>query len=78
MSQNPEELDLVKSRLTTVETLLTHLERDVRDLDQVLLEQGKQLVLIRQEISKLAAALEAVRSGEDEPRIPEDEIPPHY
>jgi uncharacterized coiled-coil protein SlyX len=55
-----------------------HLQRTVQDLDQVVIEQSKQIDLLSRDMKLLVTDLRGIRDGSREPRRPEDEIPPHY
>jgi SlyX protein len=64
-------------RVVELENLVTHLERDLDTLNEVLLSQQKQL----DTLGKLVARLDdrVARLGDDdEPRDPTEERPPHY
>jgi uncharacterized coiled-coil protein SlyX len=65
-------------RITELEGLFTHLQRTMKDLDQVVIEQARRIVQLERELNLLAGELRAVRDFSREPRRPEDEIPPHY
>lgn len=78
MSNTPSEVELLKTRLATVETLLMHVERDLQDLNQAVLGQDRRLDVLEQEVRKFVAAMEKLSSSQTEQRKPEEEIPPHY
>jgi SlyX protein len=64
-------------RIVELELLVTHLQRDLDTLNEVLLGQQKQL----DTLGKLLARLDdrVARLGDDdEPRDPVEERPPHY
>ena len=65
-------------RLIHLEALFMHLQRTVQDLDQVVIEQSKQIDLLSRDMKLLVTDLRGIRDGSREPRRPEDEIPPHY
>lgn len=67
-----------EQRLIDLEALFTHLQRTVQDLDSVVVDQSKQIELLRREVKVMATELRMVRDASREPRRPEDEIPPHY
>ena len=67
-----------EERLIHLEALFTHLQRTVQDLDQVVIEQSKQIDLLKRDIKVLVTEVRVVRDVSREPRRPEDEIPPHY
>ena len=57
---------------------LTHLQQTVHDLDDVVLEQHKQIDVLRRRIERLSAELSNLCEPDTEPRKAEDEKPPHY
>lgn len=67
-----------ETRLTELETLFTHLQRTVHDLDQIVIDQSRRIDLLEREVRCLANDLRVMREINREPRRPEDEIPPHY
>ena len=73
--ESPEKL---AQRLTDCETLLAHLERGVRDLDGVVVEQQKRVESLEKKLARLAEAVGALPAHEPQERKPEDEKPPHY
>jgi uncharacterized coiled-coil protein SlyX len=62
----------MEDRLTTLEIRYTHLERQVEELNQLLIEQHKLIDRLIREIANLRANLAGVESG------PPGEPPPHY
>lgn len=69
----------VEQRLRDVEELYMHLERLVRDLDQVVVEQGRHLAALDHKLrglGELVQGISAAQSGP--PGNPLDEKPPHY
>jgi uncharacterized coiled-coil protein SlyX len=71
-SQSPEQ------RLVELELLTTHLERDLATLNSVLLDQQKEIDLLKQVIGRLDERMARFGPAEDEPRDPGSERPPHY
>ncbi|MCU0707876.1 MAG: SlyX family protein [Pirellula sp.] len=67
-----------ESRLTELETLFTHMQRTIQDLDQVVVEQARRIDLLEREMRLLTSDLRTLRDAYREPRRPEDEVPPHY
>ena len=64
-------------RLVAVEMALAHLQRDVEQLNSVLLEQRRELDALRRVIERVELRVE--ESAEPaEKRNPIDERPPHY
>ena len=66
------------ARLVELETLYTHLQRTLGELDQVVLAQQRQIDTLSQRIASLAGDLNRLAGSEAEVRKPEDERPPHY
>ncbi len=69
---NPEK------RITELEFVVTHLQKTIQDLNEVIIEQGKRIDTMQREVRLLASDLRQVRDSSREPRRVEDEIPPHY
>ncbi len=67
--------DHLHQRITEMETLFTHLQRCVQDLDKVILDQQKQIDALRGELSRIMGTLDQLTETTVEPR---DERPPHY
>ncbi len=65
-------------RVTTLEMVVTHLERTIHDLDEALRAQGKQLDLVERTLTQLRSEVGVLREGPPEVRSPEEEKPPHY
>jgi uncharacterized coiled-coil protein SlyX len=66
-----------ESRITELELLVTHLQRDVDALNSVVVEQQKQLDGLHRLLTKLDHRVEEFFDGE-ETRDPVAEQPPHY
>ncbi len=76
---NPsEQLAHLADRLVRLETVVTHLEQTIQDLDQVVLRQSKELEAAKSRIELLTSQLAQAREPAEAPRRPEDEKPPHY
>jgi uncharacterized coiled-coil protein SlyX len=69
--QAPEE------RVVALESLVTHLERELATLNAVLLEQQKEIEALKRLINRLDDRVTHL-TDEEEPRDPEEERPPHY
>ena len=69
--------DPADARITAVETLLTHLQRELAQMHEVLLAQSAELQALRDRAAKLDGRLDRL---EDDPedRDPRAEKPPHY
>ena len=72
------ELSGLTERVTQLEMLLTHMQRTLHDLDQVALDQQKQLDKFAQQMARIALDMNSTNSEGGEVRTPEDEKPPHY
>lgn len=73
------EPDPLAERIRGLEELYMHLDRTVRDLDQIVVQQGIQLAALGQKLSsvmELVQSLAGAQSGP--PANPLDEKPPHY
>jgi uncharacterized coiled-coil protein SlyX len=79
--ERPERADSLQpalARIVELETLYTHLQRTLGELDQVVLAQQRQIETLSQRIASLAGDLNRLAGSEPEVRKPEDERPPHY
>jgi len=65
-------------RLTELEFVVTHLQRTIQDLNEVIIDQGKRIDTLQRETRLIASDIRQVRESSREPRRAEDEIPPHY
>ena len=65
-------------RVTELEVLLTHMQRTLHDLDQVVIDQQKQIDKLAQQLARQTLDISRLQSASDEVRSPEDEKPPHY
>ena len=70
--------DALADRMTAIEMLLMHLQQTVQDLDQVIVDQHKQIETLERKLGRLQSDVTAVRNAAVEDRKPEDEKPPHY
>jgi SlyX protein len=66
-----------EDRLVALESLVTHLERDLGTLNSVLLEQRQEIESLKRLISRLDERVTRL-AEEEEPRDPAEERPPHY
>jgi SlyX protein len=66
-----------ETRITELELLVTHLQRDLEALNSVVLEQQKQLDRLGKSLDKLDHQVEDMLDG-GESRDPLAERPPHY
>jgi uncharacterized coiled-coil protein SlyX len=67
-----------ETRLTELEFVVTHLQRTIHDLNEVIIDQGKRIDTLQRETRLIASDIRQVRESSREPRRAEDEIPPHY
>ena len=70
--------DQLNERVVALETLLTHLQRTVGELDQVVLAQQKRIETLERSIGALRAELSSLAGAAQQTSKPEDEKPPHY
>ena len=68
---DPDVAQPLAGRVTELETLFTHLQRSVQDLDQVVLDQQKQIDALRGQLARLSRRLDqlaqATPEGEEGP-----------
>jgi uncharacterized coiled-coil protein SlyX len=74
--KNP--VEAFAERQTELETLVTHLQRTVQDLDEVIRRQQGTLDGLQARLGRLDADLGQLRDATTIERRPEDEKPPHY
>lgn len=65
-------------RLTDVECILMHAQKTLSDLNQVIIDQGRQIDQLRRELKQLASDFRQVQDSNRPTRSAQDEIPPHY
>ncbi|HTU23983.1 MAG TPA: SlyX family protein [Pirellulales bacterium] len=73
-----EQLAHLVDRLVRLETVVTHLEQTLSDLNEMVLLNAKQFDAAQRQIAALTHQLSQLREPAAEPRKPEDEKPPHY
>lgn len=76
--EGAERLQPALERIVELETLYTHLQRTLGDLDQAVLAQQRQIETLSKRVASLAGDLNRLAGSEPEVRKPEDERPPHY
>ena len=76
-SQTPNPAELT-TRTTELEVLFTHLQKTMQELNQVILQQGRQLDRLQAQMTQLTADYRAVSAGPPLERNPLEERPPHY
>jgi uncharacterized coiled-coil protein SlyX len=64
-------------RVTELEIQLEHRSELVRELNEVVIEQGRELAALRRELTEMKAQ-QAVASADDRPDPAEEPPPPHY
>jgi uncharacterized coiled-coil protein SlyX len=67
-----------EQRVIELELITTHLERDLAALNSVLLDQQKEINLLKQVIGRLDERVTRLTPGDEEQRDPAAERPPHY
>ncbi|MEM0926852.1 MAG: SlyX family protein [Planctomycetota bacterium] len=67
-----------KERITKLEISLAHLQRQYEILNEVIVEQSKELDRMRKQVQKWERAVESLKHRLDGPSEPLDDKPPHY
>lgn len=69
------EIESLQQRVITLESNLTYLQYDLEQINQVVLEQQRQIELLQQKLERF----EESRSG-NQPDLPHpfEDLPPHY
>lgn len=70
--------NLSDERITELESVVTHLQKLVFDLNESVVAQQKRIDLMQRDMVRLIAEVKVARDAIQETRRPEDEIPPHY
>ncbi len=73
-----EQLAALNERVVELESLITHVQHTLGQLDQVVLAQQKQIELLERTNGTLRTQLESLASRLDSDAKPEEEKPPHY
>ncbi|MEZ6045416.1 MAG: SlyX family protein [Planctomycetaceae bacterium] len=66
----------LSNRITELEMLFTHLQHDVQQLNEVVLQQRQQLERLQKVNEQLQQHIEELENPEV--RNPQEERPPHY
>jgi len=66
------------SRIDHLETVIMHLQKQVHELDSVVLSQQRQIDLVQRELMRLAINSQTLQDSIYERRSLEEERPPHY
>ena len=74
----PNQPERLAARVTELEELLTHFERTVQDLNEVLLQVQNRLDTLERRLEKLSKIEEARGGSVGEAPSIHDERPPHY
>lgn len=77
MNDNPSPQEELSSRLTQVESVLMHLQHEVEQLNQAIIQQNTTVDALKKTMKSLDTRLGALEE-EDEGRDPYQERPPHY
>ena len=67
----------LSDRILALETVVSHLQHDVEQLQAVILAQGGEIQSLREQVERFEGRFEEA-TGEPERRNPEEERPPHY
>ncbi len=68
----------LEARLTDLETIISHQQKLIEDLNDVVIDLQKRIDVLPREISRLSDEIRVARELSAEIRRPEDEKPPHY
>ncbi|MCA9005106.1 MAG: SlyX family protein [Planctomycetaceae bacterium] len=77
MTENPSRLEELIARLTQVESVLMHLQHDVEQLDEAVLQQNQIVDTLSKSLKLLDSRLGALEEDGDGPDPVQDK-PPHY
>ena len=66
------------ARITHVEELLTHLQRSLQGISDVVVDQQKRSDQFERDLARLTERLHSFRESEETDTDIEDECPPHY
>jgi uncharacterized coiled-coil protein SlyX len=69
---------LLEARIQELEFIVSHLQKNVDDLNDALLLQQKQLDQLGRRIEQARSMAESVLGSEHSPRTLLDDKPPHY
>ncbi len=72
------ENDRLRERVTDLETLLTHVQHDFQQLNEVILQQQDRFTVIERQLVQLEQQLRTMADPPTEATDPLDEKPPHY
>ena len=83
MHDSPEsealsQLAALTGQFVQMQETMSHMQRDVEQMHEVMIAQQQELELLRREIQRLDGLLDGLDSPDDAPRTLEDDRPPHY
>lgn len=79
MSENDnQDQGTPSERIVALETLFTHIEHAVGELNQVVLAQQKQIEALERTIRAMRTELDSLAGAVHQTPRPQDEKPPHY
>ena len=67
----------LEARIVSLELLVTHLERDLGALNSAVLDQQKEIEMLKRVIGRLEERIARMGAEDDSPSA-DDELPPHY
>ena len=70
--------DGLTARLAEVEGIVTHQERTIQQLNEVLLQHERRLAKAEARLPQIVGRVEVLCESLDRDRPPKDERPPHY
>lgn len=76
MDQNQDRRD--QDRISDLEFVVTHLQRTVSDLDEVVRRLSSELEISRRDSQRLQKHLQRLEASLESDTSPADERPPHY
>jgi uncharacterized coiled-coil protein SlyX len=65
-------------RIERLESVITHLQKQVFDLDSVVVLQQRVIDTLQRDVKRLALNSQSMQDSLYERRSPEEERPPHY
>ncbi|MCY2973457.1 MAG: SlyX family protein [Planctomycetota bacterium] len=65
-------------RIERLESVITHLQKQVFDLDSVVVLQQRVIDSLQRDVKRLAINSQSMQDSLYERRSPEEERPPHY
>jgi len=77
-SEAASQLAALSGQFVQMQETMSHLQRDVEQMHNVMIAQQQELELLRREIKRLDGLLDGLDSTDDSPRTLEDDRPPHY